>query len=393
MHIVVIGGGPAGVSAIESICDYREINNLEIDVTLISDEPYLPYYRMKLSKHINEDFSPEDMYICPKEWYEKRNIRMIIGKRAVGMDVKNKEVILEDGSTVGYDRLIVTTGGRSFVPPLEGADLEGVLILRNMKDAFKIKDYIKDREHGIVVGAGPLGLELAWEFIRAGKKITLIDSNVRLLQKQIDEKASEILLRHVENSGARVIFGQSVSKILGEKFAEGVELKNGDTLKGEFVILSAGMRSNTEIFKGTEAKINRGVIVDEYMNTGIEDVYAAGDVAEFSGKVYGLMAVAVDQGRVAGLNACGEKKEYEPRIPALFLNVFKTRLYSIGSLEEKDGRRVFSYYDKEKEIYKKILLEDDFIVGGILLGDISEMIKLEKGINSREKISLTNMNF
>lgn len=374
MDFVIIGNGIAALSAAESI----RKNDKESKITMITREPYNTYFRMKLSHLLGHEYELGKLYVRPESWYKSNNIDIMLKCSVVSLDTDKKIIHLDSSDKITYDKLIIATGSYSFIPPVKGRDKNGVYAIRSLDDVNNLNKYIKDKKRGIVVGGGLLGLEAAWSLKQAGYDINVIEFFPRLLPKQSDEEGSKIIENIIENSGIKLILNAEVAEITGDD-ADGVILKDGRKVQADFVIFSAGIRPNVDIAKDSGIKINRGILVDDFMRTNVDDVFAAGDVAEYNGKIYGLWTVAMAQGRNAGLNAAGIRTKYKEVIPSSTLKITGVDVFSSGDIS---GEKSTSYSYKDGNIYYKLFIRDNKLVGAILIGDISSSTKIKKAIDS-----------
>ncbi|MDE4541409.1 NAD(P)/FAD-dependent oxidoreductase [Thermoanaerobacterium sp. R66] len=374
MKFVIIGNGIAALQAAENI----RKNNGESKITMISREKYNTYYRVKLSHLLGQQFDLGKLYVKPDQWYEDNNIDVLLKRNVLSVDTDKKIVKLDDGSILTYDVLIVASGSHSFVPPVKGNDKKGVYAVRSLDDVEKLNEYINGKKRGVVVGGGLLGLEAAWSLRQTGYDMTVIEFFPRLLPKQSDEEGSRIIEKIIENSGINLVLGAEVEEIIGDP-VDGVMLKNGIKIDADFVIFSAGVRPNLDAIKDSGIKINKGIVVDDFMKTNVDDVYAAGDVAEHNGKIYGLWTVALAQGRTAGLNAVGIKTVYKEVPPSSTLKVTGVDVFSSGDIFDEAA---VSYRYKDGNTYYKLFVKENKLIGAILIGDISYSTKVKKAIDS-----------
>ncbi len=374
MNFVIIGNGIAALSAAESI----RKNDKESKITMISNEPYNTYFRIKLSHLLGHEYELEKLYVRPESWYKSNNIDIMLKCSVVSLDTDKKIIHLDSSDKIKYDRLIIATGSYSFIPPVKGREKNGVYAIRSLDDVNNLNKYIKDKKRGIVVGGGLLGLEAAWSLKQAGYDINVIEFFPRLLPKQSDEEGSKIIENIIENSGIKLMLGTEVEEITGDA-VDGVILKDGRKVYADFVIFSAGIRPNVDVVKDSDIKINRGILVDDFMRTNVDDVFAAGDVAEYNGKIYGLWTVAMAQGRNAGLNAAGLRTKYKEVLPSSTLKITGVDVFSSGDIS---GEKSTLYSYKEENVYYKLFIKDNKLVGAILIGDISSSTKIKKAIDS-----------
>lgn len=377
---VIVGNGIAGLSASKEI----RKNDSSGKITIVSSEPYLTYYRLKLSKYLSKDFEDEDILVHDESWYEDNNIEVILGKIVEKIDVEKNIIKIDDGREIKYDKLLLANGSRPFIPPIPGKYKQGVLALRTLKDLKYIKEYFEKCEDITIVGGGLLGLEAAWSIKQLGKKVNIIDHSPFVLSKQLDEEISRKLEAELINEGFNFYLDSGVEEILGEDVANGVKLNGDRIVNTDAVLISAGVRSNLDFIRDTPIEFNRGVKVDKYMVTNIDNIYAAGDVAEVEGKVLGLWTASNEQGKIVGQNMTGNMEEYTSPKPYTKLEIGDIKLFSAGDVKNFD--RVLEYKDDEKGIHHKLFVTDDNITGAILYGDISGMIKIKNAVVKNLKL-------
>ena len=314
---VILGNGAAGFYAAKAI---RE-RNKTAEITMVTNEGDLSYYRPALSDLINEEVN-EEFYLADYKWYNGKNIKNLVNTNIIRVDEENKTLISDDGENIQYDKLILANGSSNFIPPFKGKDLDGVYTLRNIKDLERIKKALREAKKVVVIGGGALGLEAAYEIYLQKKELTVIEAAPVLLGRQLKPEQSEELLKTIRNTGTEVIVNGAVEEIVGETKVTGVKLQDGTVIEADMVLTSIGVRSNIALYQNTSIDSNRGVLVNRFMETTLENVYACGDVAEFEGLVIGLWPIAVEQGKVAGANAAGEKIEFKYDKYPLILDVF-----------------------------------------------------------------------
>lgn len=366
MNIAIIGCGIAGVTAATTL----KQNSSEVHVTMYTDEKHPYYPRPELYSILSAEAQPSDIYAFPKEWFERQGITIHTGKKVVEIDTSKKELKLEDGGEANYDKLLLTTGAHPFVPPVKGIDKSGVFTLRSVEDALAIREYAKKTSKAIVIGGGLLGLEFAASLRRLGQQVNVVEIFPRLLPNQLDTDGAEVFKSQIEKLGISFALGVKTQEILGDKKVSGISLDNGNALEGGLVLFSAGIRSNIELAAKAGIRVNKGVVVDQWLQTSVPDVYASGDVAEFEGRVYGIIPAAEEQSKIAALNMLGKKQEYHGTIRSNTLKIVGLDLTSIGMAnpegsQYEEVKRIVS----EKGIYKKIVLDHGKIVGAIVLGD------------------------
>lgn len=377
LNVVIVGNGVAGVTAARIIKE----KNPEIRVSIYTDESHHYYPRPRLYEVLSGEAKPREVYMFSEEWYEKKRINVQLNKKALSIDTDRKELLLEDGSRVNYDKLLLANGGHSFVPPIKGVEKTGVFALRTIRDALSIKEFTKKTEKVIVIGGGLLGLEFASSLKKIGQQVTVVEMFPRLLPRQLDSDGATILKNRIASRGIDIVLGDKTVEILGRETVSGILLDSGEELSGDLVLISAGMRSNTGLALEAGIKVNRGVVVDGYLRTSAEDVYAVGDVAEFERIVYGIIPAALEQASIAAANILGEEHNvYTGTVSSNTLKIVDVELTSMGLVNPEEPKyEEVKKTDKKKGVYKKLVLDKGKIVGAILLGD-------KKGVTSIKKL-------
>lgn len=362
-RFVVIGASGAGMAAIEEI---RKRNKV-CDILLISKEPVYGYYRPQLSKVLAQDFDYEKIFIKDYNWFESNKVGVILDKQVIEINTKDKSFTLNNGIIKEYDKLIIATGAECFMPPIAGNDKAGVFTLRYLKDANEIREYAKNVKTATVVGGGVLGLETAWELKKLGLDVTVVELANRIFPRQLDEGSSKKFEKMILETGVKLIMDDSVIEVTGTDKASGLKLKSGKEIDAELVVVSAGVRANSKIAQDSGVQVNRAIIVNEKMKTNVDNIYACGDCCEFDGINYALWSEAIEQGKVAGINAVGDTCVYKSIVPSTSSNFFNTSIFSVGDVNPSD-----TFDTKENEengSYQKLFYKDGVLVGAVLIGD------------------------
>lgn len=377
-YYVILGNGAAGFNAAKAI---RERDRTGA-VLIISDEPYPAYNRPMLTKSIVAGLSAEQIAIENSDWYEKNKVYQMLGKRVEEVDVKAREILLDSGEKVHFTKLIYALGSECFIPPIPGSGLPEVIAIRRLSDVEKVERLIEKSTSAVVIGGGVLGLEAAWELKKAGLKVTVLEVAPVLMGRQIDSGSAEILKEIAGKNGVEIRTGVSVKSIEGNENVTGVKIDGEEIIPADFVIISAGVRANTEIARKTGLDVERAVKVDKNMETNVPGIYACGDCAEYKGTNYALWPEASEQGKIAGANAAGEYLEYEPVAPALTFHGMNTALFAAGDNGKNPELlyKTVEYRDMGKGYYKKYYFLNDRLVGVILIGDISDIGKMTKAL-------------
>lgn len=377
LNFIIVGNGAAGFYAADSI----RSRNKNCNITMISKENENSYYRPLLSEYLNKVDLPSNFFLSDKELFTKKNIDLILNTTVTNITPTDKKIELSDGKILNYDKLILANGAHNFIIPVKGIDKKGVFTLRNLENAEDIKKYANHSKHATVVGGGLLGLEAAWELKNMGLDVSVMQNSNRLLSRQLDEKAGKLFLESIKKSNVDIVLGNSVEEILGGNSVESVILKNGEELKTDMVLFSVGIRSNKDLAEKCGIKTDRAIIVNEKMETNIDDIYACGDVAEFNGRNYGNWPAAVQMGKIAGANAAGDNLKFKDFVSAVIFRAMNTKMFNCGTCD--DTMINVTYENPEYETYKKLYFENDVLVGATLLGNISESGKLVEQIKNK----------
>jgi len=382
VRVVIIGNGGAGISAAGEI----RKNMPDAEIAIVCDEPYYHYYRPRVIEYLAGKASVDDITVRKKEWYDKNSISFLSGTRVTKIDADGKKIKISPGEDIIYDKLIIAAGARSFLPPFPGASSKGVFTLRTVKDADKILEYSRDRKKGVIIGGGLLGIESGAALAARGKDITIIEFSDRLLPRQLDGPGSGALTGMLEKKGIKFLFPRKTSgidKTEGGKLR--INFENGEPVETDFAVVSAGIRPDLSLTGGTDIKADRGIMVNELMETNVKDIYACGDIAEYKGRVYGIWPAAAEQGSACGRAIAGKGPPYNGTVMAAKLKVAGINLASAGKTEAGEGEKELT--EKSGEVYKKLVVKNDVIKGAILLGDTGSYVKVQKYIKSGEDAS------
>ncbi|MGG7621374.1 NAD(P)/FAD-dependent oxidoreductase [Bacillus coreaensis] len=382
-HYCIIGTGVAAVNAAKAI---RDIDK-EAQISLFGAEKSLPYNRIKLSKELFSDLRSEKVLLKKEKWYGMQNIRTYPNTKIVRIITEDHMLLSETGDMISYDKLLICTGAKNRRLPVNGVDRRGVFSIREIHEAEDFKAFIEDKTSVVNIGGGIQGLETAWSILQAGKKVSIVEVAPRLMARQLDEKTSKLLRRKIEEAGVDIYLNASIKEIVGDDKVNGIVL-NDQLISCDSVIYSIGVVPNLDLVEDTVIQSNRGIIVNEKMETNIEDVYAAGDVTELNGEVEGLWGRAMDQGKVAGKNMAAVHEVYEKTTPFTVFNAFNMSLFSIGMVDE--GLCDTTIMDEdEDEKYTRIFIKDEKIVGVISLEGIVASTPYKMAIE--KKISLNGI--
>lgn len=385
-RIVIVGAGIAGISAAEEI---RSISG-EAKITLIHKEKTLPYYRLNLTRYLAGEVDESVLQIHPESWYQDRDIHLIVESEVTKINRTDHHIDLSNGQKISYDKLILTAGSHPFQPPVPGAlELKGVTTLRTLADAKEIARQIEQINDVVVIGGGVLGLEAAGALTarKKGLNVTIIEGFDYLMPRQLNKKAAAYLKAHLDGLGINVVSGTSVTALSGDEDSQvtQVQLANEQKINAQLVIFSVGVRSETYLARGCGLTVNHGIIVDDTMETSAPGIYAAGDIAEHRGVVYGLWNAAMFEGKIAGMNAAGKKTDFGGIPRSNTLKVLDVDLFSIGNFNASDGSCI-PVEDAADDQYSFVLFRDSKIEGAVLLGDTTQSALMKAAIE--EKVSI-----
>lgn len=380
---LIIGNGVAGTTAAENI----RKEDQEGAITIVTDEDLPFYYRVRLPEYISGEVAEGDLVVRKEAWYKDRNIELMPNTRVVDADPANRVVITADKQRLEYDALLMATGSHSFIPPIKGSDKPGVFALRSIQDARDIATWSEGIQEVVLIGGGLLGLEAGNAIRKLGKKVMVVEFFPRLLPRQLDVAGAGRLQEIMEGMGFSFRLGATTQEIEGDSKAESVLLEGGERLPAEMVVISAGVRPNLELADALGVAHDKGIQVDEYLQTNQDGIYAAGDVAEFGGMPYGIWTAAMEQGKIAGNRMAGGDMSYGGTVMANTLKVVGIDLAAAGNI---DAEGEFESRVKEDgQVYKKIVIEDNRIIGCIMLGDTKGFNKITKAMSEKEDVSET----
>jgi len=380
--VVVVGAGIAGLAAVGAL----RAASPEAEIVLVSKETELPYYRLNLTRYLAGEIGEDVLPVYPESWYEERDVRRLGGVEVRGISPEERTVQLRDGAPESFDKLILTVGAHPFVPPFPGAQKEGVTCLRTLTDARQILEGIQAGAKCACIGGGILGLETAGALARQGAEVTLLESHGWLLPRQLNQKAGQVLERHVESLGIELAHEARTEEIAGDERARAVGLQDGSSVAADLVVVATGVRPNSYLARLAGLQVNKGIVVDDHLATSHPSVLAAGDVAEHRGVLYGIWMAAQAQGKIAGMNAAGLQAEFGGIPRAHTLKVLGLDLFSIGQIEPEDA----SYQVIEQESdgrYFRFMFRDGCMVGAILLGDTAQTAHVTGAVENSSDFS------
>lgn len=373
MRYVIIGNSAAAIGAVEGI---RQVDKAGA-ITLISSEPYHTYSRPLISYYLAGKVTEEKMYYRKPDFYQVNGVETILGVAATEIDSAAKAVKLTDGRQVAYDKLLVATGGKPFVPPNLDIKRPGMYSFIKWDDVKAVSEVAKPGSKAIIIGAGLIGLKAAEGLVKLGVDVTVVELANRVLSAILDEEAASFVQANLEAHGIKFELNTTVEQLHGENKVTGVTLKNGKCLDCDFVIVAIGVVPNTDLVKDTDVAVNRGIVVDEHMATNVTGIYAAGDVAEGYDivnqmqRVLPILPNAYRQGENAGINMAGQVQAYAGGFAMNAIGFFDYPMITAGIIKPEGNEfESLVHADEETGSYKKIVLRNNTIVGFIYLNHV-----------------------
>ncbi|WP_423800466.1 nitrite reductase large subunit NirB [Neobacillus sp. SAB-20_R2A] len=383
--LVMIGNGMAGVRTIEEIL---KLAPEHFEITIFGEEPHPNYNRIKLSNILQGDTRFDEIIINPLNWYKENNIQLYTGEAIVKIDAEAKRVISDQGREVEYDELIIATGSKSFILPIPGADKQGVTGFRDIHDCEMMIKSSKECKKAVVIGGGLLGLEAARGLLNLGMKVDVVHLMPSLMERQLDHIAASMLKAELEGQGMNFLMEKETVEILGDERVTGLRFKDGSEVEADLIVMAIGIKSNTEVAKNSGIYVNRGIVVNDFMETSLPHIYAVGECAEHREIVYGLVAPLYEQGKVLANRISGfEAEPYKGSVTGTQLKVAGVDLFSAGEIFEDGTTKSIMAYNEYDGIYKRILTRDNRIVGIVLYGDTKDSTKLFRMLTKQENIS------
>jgi len=375
-QFVIIGNSAAGVSCVEAI---RQ-RDKESKIVIICDEDYPAYCRCLISYYLAGEVKEEKILYRPEDFYKENNIELLLNKKVVRVDPKKNRVILEDKSQFNYDSLLIATGASPKFPELKGIKKNGVFGFRTLKDVKAIDGLLPIVKTACVLGGGLIGLKAAYALRKRNIEVKVIVKSKQVLSQMLDSQAAGFVQQRLEENGIEIISGQDVIEVIGNGDIKAVKLDSGKVFGCSLVIVGKGVAPNTDLIKETEIKVNEGIIANNLLQTNIPNIYTAGDVCESFDVALGqfsinaLWPIAVEQGKIAGANMAGDNIHYVGSLGMNSIEFFGLPVISLGIYkirpEEQTAFEELKIFDAKANLYKKLILKDNILVGVILAGDI-----------------------
>jgi nitrite reductase (NADH) large subunit len=367
--LVIIGNGMAAARLVDELATCA-LGRYAIAV--IGEEPRLAYNRVLLSSVLAGEITSEDIELRSAAWWRDRGVTLKYGCRATEIDVGRREVKIAGDESVPFSRLVLATGSSALRLNVPGAELNGVHTFRDSRDADRLLGLAAQRRRVVVVGGGLLGLEAAYGLAKAGTPVTLIHLMDRLMERQLDAPAAALLKSLVERKGIEILLNANTARILGDIHVEGIELTDGRVIDASAVIFAAGIRPNIALAREAGVPVNRGIVVDDRLETGAPDIFALGECAEHRGTCYGLVEPAYEQARVLARHLAGQHAAYAGSVLATNLKVSGVSVFSAGDFMAADGTETIVLNDARRGSYKKLVIGEGRLTGAVLVGETAD---------------------
>lgn len=368
--LVVIGNGMSGLRTVEDLLD---ITPDKYDITIFGDEPYVNYNRIMLSYILSQEKTFEDTIINHQEWYEDNNITLNKGDKVTSIDKNAKKITSESGKETSYDKLLIATGSNPFVPKTSGSDLKNVIAFRTKADVDTIIDTIDREKVAVVVGGGLLGLEAAYGIAMHGIKTILVHRSGSILSQQLDTTGGRLLQKNLESYGIEFKLNTTVTQILGKDEVESVTFSDGTIVNSNIVVFATGILPNKELAINAGLDTKKGILVDDFMKTSDDSIFAIGECVEHNGNTYGLVAPLYEQAKVLAKKLAGKGVDgYAGSTLSTRLKISGVDLFSAGDYLGDETTEELILLDEKIGIYKKLVIYDNKIIGIVLYGDTSD---------------------
>ncbi len=383
--LVVVGNGMAGTRCIEEILE----NDPDLfEITVFGSEPHVNYNRILLSTVLQGSTSFDDITINDREWYQKNKIQLFTGETVAKIDIEKRTVKTDKKREVSYDKLIIATGSVPFMIPIPGIEKEGVITFRTIEDCQKMIEASKKYKKAVVIGGGLLGLEAARGLLNLGMEVNVVHIASYLMERQLDPTAAKMLEKALENQGMKFLLEKETEEIIGNDRVEGLRFKDGTEVETDLVVMAVGVRPNVQLARESGIAANRAILVNDFMETNVPDIYAVGECAEHRGVVYGLVKPLYEQGKVLAKHICGlDTQGYQGSVLSTQLKISGVDVFSVGQFAGDAAAKAITVQDDLNGVYKKVVFQENKMIGAVLFGDTSDGSRLLKMILEKKELS------
>jgi nitrite reductase (NADH) large subunit len=382
--LVVVGNGMATARLVDELA---KVALGRYAIAVIGDEPRLAYNRVLLSSVLAGETASHDIELRPASWWRDRGVTLKYGCRATEIDVGRRELRIANEESVTFSRLVLATGSTPLRLNVPGSDLAGVHTFRDSRDVDLLLTLAAQKKRVVVVGGGLLGLEAAYGLAKAGAPVTLIHLMDRLMERQLDAPAADLLKTLVERKGIKVLLNANTARLNGAVRVDGVELTDGRRIDADAVIFAAGIRPNVALARDAGIAVGRGIVVDDHLRTAAPEIFALGECAEHRGVCYGLVEPAYEQARVLAQHLAGKAAAYGGSVVATNLKVSGVSVFSAGDFVGAEGSETILLSDVGRGTYKKLVISEGRLTGAVLVGDVESALWYLELIRAREPVA------
>ncbi|MBR0926016.1 NAD(P)/FAD-dependent oxidoreductase [Bradyrhizobium diazoefficiens] len=382
--LVIVGNGMAAARLVDELA---KTSLGRYAVAVIGEEPRLAYNRVLLSSVLAGETGSHEIELRPADWWRHRGVTVRYGYRVSEIDVGRRELKIDGEESMEYSKLVLATGSTPLRLNVPGADLAGVHTFRDTRDVDLLLTLAAAKKRVVVVGGGLLGLEAAYGLAKAGAPVTLLHLMDRLMERQLDGPAADLLKTLVERKGIRILLNASTARIHGDGHVEAVELADGSRIEADAVIFAAGIKPNVALAKEAGIAVNRGVVVNDVMQTSSSDIFALGECAEHRGTCYGLVEPAYEQARVLARHLADRPAAYQASVVSTNLKVSGVSVFSAGDFMGGEGSESLVLTDRRRGTYKKLVIADGRLTGAVLIGDTVDALWYLELIRNRDKVA------
>jgi nitrite reductase (NADH) large subunit len=383
MRVIIVGNGLGGTIAAKTL---REIDP-DVEIDIFAEEKYHYYPRPNLIEFIAGNLPMDKIFAYSEEWYAQQKIEVHLRKPVKKIIPVSQEIEVEGGKREKYDALLLAAGSFPFVPPFKGAEKRGVFTLRTLDDALEILEYQKNHHRVVVIGGGLLGLEIARALSSGGASVEVVEFFEYLLPRQLDTQGSSLLKTEIEKMGIKVHLGLATEEILGQDEMKGLKFKGGQEHEADMAVVAAGIKPEIELGKEAGLEVDRGLVVNDLLQSSEPKIFAAGDIMQHRGRIYGIIPATFAQARLVASNILGDKKKYEGTIPWNTLKVVGLYLTSIGLINaQEETQEEIREERREEGIYKKIILQDGIIIGALWMGTKQGVDHISRIISEKKNV-------
>ncbi|QOG18124.1 NAD(P)/FAD-dependent oxidoreductase [Bradyrhizobium sp. SEMIA] len=382
--LVIVGNGMAAARLVDELA---KTALGRYAVAVIGEEPRLAYNRVLLSSVLAGETGSHEIELRPADWWRHRGVTVRYGYRVTEIDTGRRELKIAGEESMEYSKLVLATGSTPLRLNVPGADLAGVHTFRDTRDVDLLLTLAAAKKRVVVVGGGLLGLEAAYGLAKAGAPVTLLHLMDRLMERQLDGPAADLLKTLVERKVIRILLNASTARIHGEGHVEAVELADGSRIEADAVIFAAGIKPNIALARDAGIAVNRGIVVNDEMQTASPDIYALGECAEHRGTCYGLVEPAYEQARVLARHLAGKPAAYQGSVVSTNLKVSGVSVFSAGDFMGGEGSESLVLTDRRRGTYKKLVIADGRLTGAVLIGDTVDALWYLELIRNRDKVA------